>query len=115
MAVDWNDFKETIAKYQSFVLVSHIRPDCDALGSELGMACVLRAIGKDVRIINAHDTPPALQFLDPAGDIEVLKRSLCLRTPKSISRDINGPKSILLLSELGKGVGEERSREQYFS
>ena len=76
MAVDWNDFKETIAKYQSFVLVSHIRPDCDALGSELGMACVLRAIGKDVRIINAHDTPPALQFLDPAGDIEVLNRDV---------------------------------------
>jgi phosphoesterase RecJ-like protein len=53
-------------------LVSHIRPDCDALGSELGMAEVLRAIGKDVRIINAHRTPPALQFLDPASNIEVL-------------------------------------------
>lgn len=36
------------------------------------MADVLRAIGKDVRIINAHRTPPALQFLDPAGNIEVL-------------------------------------------
>ena len=28
--------------------------------------------GKKVRIINAHRTPPALQFLDPAGNIEVL-------------------------------------------
>ena len=72
MGVNWKAFVEQISHYQRFVLVSHIRPDCDALGSELGMAEVLRAIGKDVRIINAHRTPPALQFLDPAGDIEVL-------------------------------------------
>lgn len=72
MGVNWKAFVDQISHYQSFVLVSHIRPDCDALGSELGMAEVLRAIGKDVRIINAHRTPPALQFLDPAGNIEVL-------------------------------------------
>ncbi len=72
MGVNWKAFVDQISHYQSFVLVSHIRPDCDALGSELGMADVLRAVGKDVRIINAHRVPSALQFLDPAGDIEVL-------------------------------------------
>ncbi len=54
------------------MLTSHIRPDCDALGSELAMAEILRAVGKKVRIINAHRTPPSLEFLDPAGKIEVL-------------------------------------------
>lgn len=72
MSVNWKRFADQISYYQSFVLVSHIRPDCDALGSELGMAYVLKQIGKDVRIINAHRVPPALQFLDPAGKIEVL-------------------------------------------
>ena len=72
MSVNWKAFINQIQHYQSFVLVSHIRPDCDALGSELAMAYVLRQIGKDVRIINAHRTPAALQFLDPAGNIEVL-------------------------------------------
>lgn len=72
MSVNWKAFVDQIKHYQSFVLVSHIRPDCDALGSELAMADVLRAAGKDVRIINAHRTPPALQFLDPAETIEVL-------------------------------------------
>ena len=72
MGVNWKAFTSQISHYQSFVLVSHIRPDCDALGSELGMAEVLRTIGKTVRIINAHRTPPALQFLDPAESIEVL-------------------------------------------
>ncbi|EMI44218.1 DHH family phosphoesterase [Rhodopirellula sp. SWK7] len=72
MGVNWKAFVDQISHYQSFVLVSHIRPDCDALGSELGMAEVLKAIGKDVRIVNAHRTPPALSFLDPAGNIDVL-------------------------------------------
>lgn len=72
MAVDWPKFVKLVQQQSDFVLTSHIRPDCDALGSELGMAEVLRAIGKNVRIVNAHRTPPALQFLDPAGDIEVL-------------------------------------------
>ncbi|MBB3206509.1 phosphoesterase RecJ-like protein [Rhodopirellula rubra] len=72
MGVNWKAFVDQISHYQSFILVSHIRPDCDALGSELGMAEVLKAIGKDVRIVNAHRTPPALSFLDPAGNIDVL-------------------------------------------
>ncbi|MEM6776846.1 MAG: DHH family phosphoesterase [Planctomycetota bacterium] len=72
MSVPWKAFVDQIQHYQSFILVSHIRPDCDALGSELGMAEVLRAAGKDVRIVNAHRTPPALSFLDPAGNIDVL-------------------------------------------
>ncbi|MEM9589692.1 MAG: DHH family phosphoesterase, partial [Planctomycetota bacterium] len=72
MGVNWKAFVDQISHYQTFVLVSHIRPDCDALGSELAMAEVLRAVGKDVRIINAHRVPPSLQFLDPAGRIEVL-------------------------------------------
>lgn len=72
MSVNWKRFTDQISHYHSFVLVSHIRPDCDALGSELGMAYILRQIGKEVRIINAHRVPPSLQFLDPAGTIEVL-------------------------------------------
>ena len=76
MAIDWQKFSQIIARNNSFVLTSHIRPDCDALGSELGMAHVLRQLGKKVRILNAHPTPPALEFLDPAGRIEVLDREL---------------------------------------
>src|SRR6056297_159404 len=76
MPVNWKAFVDQISHYQSFVLTSHIRPDCDALGSELGMAEVLRAVGKDVQIVNAHRTPPPLSFLDPAGRIDVLGDSI---------------------------------------
>ena len=84
MSVNWKAFVDQIGHYESFVLVSHIRPDCDALGSELGMAEVLRAVGKQVRIINAHRTPPPLKFLDPAERIEVLGDDV---EPEDVSAD----------------------------
>jgi phosphoesterase RecJ-like protein len=84
MSVDWRAFVRQIAHYDRFVLTSHIRPDCDALGSELGMAEVLRSVGKQVRIINAHRTPPSLEFLDPSGSIEVLGDHV---KPEAISTD----------------------------
>src|SRR5262245_41633881 len=65
MAIDWTAFGEIIAKYSRFVLTSHLRPDCDALGSELGMAQVLEALGKDVKIVNPQCTPENLAFIDP--------------------------------------------------
>lgn len=72
MAIDWEQLASRIQAHQKFVLVSHIRPDCDALGSEIGMAGVLQALGKDVQIINGHPTPPGLAFLDPTNQIQVV-------------------------------------------
>src|SRR5262249_33656054 len=37
----------------------------DALGSEVGMAGLLRQKAKDVRVVNASPTPPRYDFLDP--------------------------------------------------
>jgi len=72
MAIDWKRFCALVCGYNSFVLTSHVRPDCDALGSELGMALVLDALGKQVQIINAHETPANLAFIDPLKRIKTL-------------------------------------------
>jgi phosphoesterase RecJ-like protein len=72
MPIDWPRFAEIVRSHQRFVLVSHIRPDCDALGSELGMAAVLRSLGKNVRIVNGQATPPNLAFIDPQKQIGVI-------------------------------------------
>ncbi len=72
MSVDWNSLADILRRYENFVLTSHIRPDCDALGSELGMADLLESLGKTVRIVNGHPTPPNLAFLDPSERIQVL-------------------------------------------
>ena len=76
MTIQWSAFADIIHANQSFVLTSHIRPDCDALGSELGMAAILRALGKDVRIVNGQGTPPSLTFIDPPGDILVVHEDI---------------------------------------
>ena len=73
MAIDWPLFVALVETNQRFLLTSHIRPDCDALGSELGMAAVLEAAGKEVRIVNGHRTPPNLAFLDPGDRIEAIE------------------------------------------
>ncbi|MEZ6093692.1 MAG: DHH family phosphoesterase [Pirellulaceae bacterium] len=76
MDIDWNRFCNMIKSHENFVLVSHIRPDCDALGSELGMAGVLRALGKKVRIVNGQETPPNLSFIDPQNEILAINHSV---------------------------------------
>jgi phosphoesterase RecJ-like protein len=72
MPIDWPRFADIVRRHQRFVLTSHIRPDCDALGSELGMAGVLQSLGKDVRIVNGQPTPPNLLFIDPRGRLEAI-------------------------------------------
>lgn len=72
MAPDWSALAKLVQAHQTFTLTSHIRPDCDALGSELGMAEVLRGLGKDVVISNGQATPPNLAFIDPQRQIRVL-------------------------------------------
>jgi bifunctional oligoribonuclease and PAP phosphatase NrnA len=70
MSINWPRFVEIIRGHQRFLLVSHIRPDCDALGSELGMAGILEALGKDVRIVNGQAIPPNYRFIDPDNRVK---------------------------------------------
>jgi phosphoesterase RecJ-like protein len=65
MSIDWKRFAEIVRTHRCFLLVSHIRPDCDALGSELGMAAILESLGKTAWIVNGQPTPPNLAFIDP--------------------------------------------------
>jgi phosphoesterase RecJ-like protein len=63
--IDWSRFKEIIGAHHRFVLTSHVRPDCDALGSELAMAGVLESLGKEVLIVNGFAPSPTQRFIDP--------------------------------------------------
>jgi phosphoesterase RecJ-like protein len=63
--VPWPRFVELIGGSSRVALTTHIRPDGDALGSELAMAGLLEALGKEVLLCNAFAIPPNLRFLDP--------------------------------------------------
>lgn len=66
MKIDWEPLKRIVADHQDFVLSSHVRPDADAVGSELGLALLLESLGKRVRIVNPSAIPGNLAFLDEA-------------------------------------------------
>jgi len=65
-----------------FLLTCHVMPDADALGSMLGLAEVLRALGKEVVLYNRDPVPPQLQFLPEAS----ASRRCCLRIRASMRR-----------------------------
>jgi bifunctional oligoribonuclease and PAP phosphatase NrnA len=65
MNINWEPLRPIIHSHNRFVISSHVRPDADAIGSELGLAWILESLGKTVRIINTSATPANLLFLDP--------------------------------------------------
>ena len=69
MSIDWTPLADLIETHDRFLVTTHVRPDGDALGSEVGMAGFLRQKGKDVRVVNASRTPPRYDYLDPRGTL----------------------------------------------
>jgi len=55
----WNKIKES----NNIVLISHVNPDGDALGSSLSIYNILKKMGKNVKIVNTTDLPSYLDFL----------------------------------------------------
>src|SRR5262245_14142105 len=65
---------ETIRARRRFVISSHARPDGDSIGSQLAMAFALRAIGKEVRVVNKDAAPGPLMAFPGVSEIEIADR-----------------------------------------
>lgn len=66
--------REAIARAQRILVVSHIRPDGDAIGSLLGLGLPLRHAGKDVVLLVSDGLPGDMNFL-PGSDTIVASTS----------------------------------------
>jgi phosphoesterase RecJ-like protein len=65
---------DAIRTRERFVIVSHVRPDGDAIGSQLAMTLALRSLGKRVRAVS-RDQPPAPMLVFPGvAEIEIADR-----------------------------------------
>jgi len=62
---------DAIRARRRFVVSSHTRPDGDAIGSELAMAYALRAMGKEVEVVNADPAPPPIMQFPGVPDIRI--------------------------------------------
>jgi bifunctional oligoribonuclease and PAP phosphatase NrnA len=59
--------RDLIFRSRRCVLVTHVNPDGDAIGSEVGLGRHLQSLGLEVRIVNSDATPPELKFLESDG------------------------------------------------
>jgi phosphoesterase RecJ-like protein len=64
---DYDALLTLFDRYHNFALSTHINPDGDAIGSELGLYLFLTKLGKSVKIFNTDIVPPNYRFL-PAWD-----------------------------------------------
>ena len=111
MNINWEPLRQIIDSHQRFVISSHVRPDADAIGSEIGLARVLESLGKSVKIVNTSATPANLLFLDPKGQVQQLgaaaKPEDILQAEVHIVVDTS---SWIQLSDVGKVMRESSAK-----
>lgn len=61
---DWRAVIELIRARHEFVLLTHVNPDGDAIGAQLGLLRALKALGKDARALADTPVPGKYAFLD---------------------------------------------------
>jgi bifunctional oligoribonuclease and PAP phosphatase NrnA len=69
-----NAFKSLISKPAAVVIVTHFKPDADALGSSLGLAAFLKKSGHRVSVITPSDYPDFLAWMPGNETVLVLSK-----------------------------------------
>jgi len=65
-------FKAFLETQDRVLLTTHEHPDGDGIGAMMGLAHLLKAMGKEVRLVVSPRIPEFLTFLDPQGWVEPL-------------------------------------------
>jgi len=68
--MDWKLLNNIINKCNNIVLSTHVNPDGDGLGSEIGLYYYLISLGKKCNIVNCSPLPEHYKFLDPDNIVE---------------------------------------------
>lgn len=67
--------KKYVEKGESFVIVTHVTPDGDAIGSSLGLYHFLNEFGKDnVKVVVPNDFPAFYKWMPEAEDILIYEK-----------------------------------------
>ncbi len=60
-----DDICQILNQKDNFLIVSHINPDGDAIGSAVGVATILQKLGKSFQLYNVSGTPDSLAWACP--------------------------------------------------
>ncbi len=64
-------FKEKINSVHNIVIIPHLNPDGDAMGSSLGLKNVLKGMNKEVQVVTPSGFPRFLSWMNGADDVLV--------------------------------------------
>ena len=63
MNASFDEIADAIGRANRVAILSHVRPDCDAIGSQLALALSLQHLGKKVSAWNEDGLPESFRFL----------------------------------------------------
>ena len=63
MKASFHEIAGAIKQAHRIAILSHVRPDCDAIGSQLALALSLQQLGKEVSAWNEDGLPGSFRFL----------------------------------------------------
>lgn len=94
---------ELFRRYNTFLVVTHYRPDGDAVGSQLALALILRGLGKQVTVWNDDPVPAKFRFL-PHCDL--------VQRPPATPQDFDVVVSVDISTWTRAGSAAERIRSR---
>jgi bifunctional oligoribonuclease and PAP phosphatase NrnA len=71
MKASFQEIADAIKQANRIAILSHVRPDCDAVGSQLALALSLKQLGKEICAWNEDGLPESFRFL---GRSEIIHR-----------------------------------------
>ncbi len=105
----YNQFDTVIHSFKKILVVSHVNPDGDAIGSSLAMCFFLKKFGVDAKVLVPNDFPGFLSWMPGAHDILIYESQTELAQEGIttaeciIMQDFNSlSRSGLLHNEIGK-------------
>lgn len=69
-------FKELISNRKQIVIVSHVNPDGDAVGSSLALCKLLRKLGCNVKVVLPNDFPSFLAWMPGIDDVFIFDKDI---------------------------------------
>ncbi len=71
--IDLNRLKDKLSSPKKIVLLGHVSPDGDAIGSTLALSSVLRKQGHTTKVLYPTPYPPSFDFLEGASEAIIAK------------------------------------------
>lgn len=69
--LDWTSATKTLKNASQILVVSHVNPDGDAIGSTLAVGLMAKSLGIPVTLVNESPVPEKLAFLPGADQIQL--------------------------------------------